>query len=250
MRFLSAIEGAPRILGSGLWTFSTRPRNLARDLRRQSNENYWRQRERSRSRALRLVALRYRLSLFAVAGRDSVAIFQGIHITVLKALALGGLLLGAVYAAEGYLSGHLWSWLVPSEPRLPPFGAFPTLAVRVSASLPGFYLASLSIVLSTSYDDVSHRQAERSCNRPDASNTRSIGPVRVPSPAAVPPGRSRHVLPRIADVGRSSGAVREGPVGTRAGTAGPLINRLDDWRGTGLAMRRTGMKRPAFGVEQ
>ena len=56
--------------------------------------------------------------------------------------------------------------------------------------------------------------------------------------------------PRIAGVGRSSGAVREGPVGDRAGTVGPLINSRYDWRGTGPAMRRTGMQRPAFGVEQ
>ena len=39
-------------------------------------------------------------------------------------------------------------------------------------------------------------------------------------------------------------------VRTRAGTAGPLINNRDDWRGTGPAMRRTGMQRPTFGVEQ
>ena len=56
--------------------------------------------------------------------------------------------------------------------------------------------------------------------------------------------------PTIAGVRRSSGAVREGPVGNQAGMVGPLINSRYDWRGTGPAMRRTGMQRPAFEVEQ
>lgn len=45
------------------------------------------------------------------------------------------------------------SSLVPSGAGRPPLGAFPTLAVQVSASLLGFYLASVGIVLGTSYHD-------------------------------------------------------------------------------------------------
>ena len=76
-------------------------------------------------------------------------------VAVLKALALGGLLFGAIFAVEWCLTGSFLPQIVPSLDPAPPFGSFPTLAVQVSASLLGFYLASVSIVLGTSYPDVS-----------------------------------------------------------------------------------------------
>ena len=56
---------------------------------------------------------------------------------------------------ERCLAGYVAPMLVPTGDLPPPLGTFPTLAVQVSASLLGFYLASVSIVLGTSYQDVS-----------------------------------------------------------------------------------------------
>ena len=64
-------------------------------------------------------------------------------------------MLAAVLLAEFLLACYLWPNLIPSEDSMPPFGTFPTLAVQVSASLLGFYLASVSIVLGMTYHDVS-----------------------------------------------------------------------------------------------
>ena len=58
-----------------------------------------------------------------------------------------------VLGAEFALVQWVASWLVPSGADPPPLSAFPTLAVQVSASLLGFYLASVGIVLGTSYHD-------------------------------------------------------------------------------------------------
>lgn len=84
---------------------------------------------------LRLVALRYHSTFFAAAVRDNVAILWRTLVAVLKALALGGLLFGAIFAVEWYLTGSFLPQLVPSSDPAPPFGSFPTLAVQVSASL-------------------------------------------------------------------------------------------------------------------
>ena len=50
---------------------------------------------------------------------------------------------------------YLWPVIIPSGNSDPPLNIFPTLAVQVSASLLGFYLASVSIVLGQSYSNVS-----------------------------------------------------------------------------------------------
>ena len=155
MAFADVVSSSLSKLGRALWPFSRRPRNLARDLRNQSTEEYWRRRERSRARALRLVSLRYRSAFFAAVVRDNVAILRGTLFAVSKGLALGALFFGAIFAVEWYLTGRFFSQLVPPSDSAPPFGSFPTLAVQVSASLLGFYLASVSIVLGTSYHDVS-----------------------------------------------------------------------------------------------
>ncbi len=74
---------------------------------------------------------------------------------LLAALALGGLLLGLVKGVEYYAALRFAQWLLPSGESGTSLTEFPTLAVQVSASLLGFYLASVSIVLGTSYHDVS-----------------------------------------------------------------------------------------------
>ena len=72
-----------------------------------------------------------------------------------------------------------------------------------------------------------HCQAERPGHRPGVRGIGRAGAVRVPPAATVPPGRSRGGPPRIAGVGRSGGAVREGAAGTGTGTAGPLMGSRD-----------------------
>lgn len=130
-------------------------RDLRRELKEQATEDYWRRRERDRSRRFRLVALWYHFSSFRAGARDSIEVVRGAVPALLRALASGGLLLAAVLALEMGLACCAAPWLVPTGDVTPPLGAFPTLAVQVSASLLGFYLASVSIVLGTSYHDVS-----------------------------------------------------------------------------------------------
>ena len=130
-------------------------RDLRRQLKEQATEDYWRRRERARSRRFRLVEHRYRLASLVAGARDSIEVVRGAVPALLRALASGGLLLAAVLALEMGLACCAAPWLVPAGDATPPLGAFPTLAVQVSASLLGFYLASVSIVLGTSYNDVS-----------------------------------------------------------------------------------------------
>ena len=65
------------------------------------------------------------------------------------------MLLAAVLAAEMVLGRHYLPLLIPPADSAPFLVSFPTLAVQVSASLLGFYLASVSIVLGRNYSDVS-----------------------------------------------------------------------------------------------
>ena len=98
--------------------------------------------------------------------------------SVLGGFTFGGLLIGAILVIEVWLARYaaprliaaveatpplgslteiataiLAIELVPAGETTPPLSAFPTLAVQVSASLLGFYLASVGIVLGTSYHD-------------------------------------------------------------------------------------------------
>ena len=130
-------------------------RDLRRELKEQDTEDYWHRRERARSRRFRLVEHRYRLASLVAGASDSIEVVRGAIPVLLRALASGGLLLAAVLALEMGLARCAAPWLVPAGASTPRLGAFPTLAVQVSASLLGFYLASVSIVLGTSYHDVS-----------------------------------------------------------------------------------------------
>ena len=131
-----------------------RERHLKRLLKEQSTESYWRRRESSRSRRLWLVANRYHLDSNANKIRENISITLGVIPSLLGAFAFGGILFGVVLVIERGLAQYVASSLIPTE-SVSPLGAFPTLAVQVTASLLGFYLASVSIVLGTSYRNVS-----------------------------------------------------------------------------------------------
>ena len=128
-------------------------RRLRRELRDQSTEDYWRRREQSRHRRFRLVAFRHNLGARLARIREQAGILVSAVAPLLQGSVLGGLALSGILGAEVALAQWVASWLVPSGADPPPLSAFPTLAVQVSASLLGFYLASVGIVLGTSYHD-------------------------------------------------------------------------------------------------
>ena len=137
------------------WPLGQRSRNLRRDLKEQSTEEYWLKRERSRSRGLRVISHRYRLESFAHGTQRNLGIVRDALFQLLRAFCVGALLFAVVLLAEFLLARYLWPSLVPSGQSAPPLSAFPTLAVQVLASLLGFYLAGVSVVLGTSYHNVS-----------------------------------------------------------------------------------------------
>ena len=129
----------------------SRRRDLRRELREQATEDYWHRRARTHSRRLRRVAHRYRLASFVADARDGIAVVGGAIPSLLRAFAFGGLLVVAVLALEMCLAQYAVPNLVPAGDSAPPLGAFPTLSAQVAASLLGFYLASVGIVLGASY---------------------------------------------------------------------------------------------------
>ena len=133
----------------------SRPRDLRRDLREQSTEEYWRFREKELSRGTWI----YRLwDGIETETQGAKALFEVVRSVIpsLEAFVVGCLVLAAVLALEAYmLASYPGLPIAPQGDSAPPLGAFPTLAVQISASLLGFYLASVSIVLGRSYDDVS-----------------------------------------------------------------------------------------------
>ena len=157
---------------------SSGPRNLRRELEEQSTEDYWRRREQSRLQQFQLVARWHGLGLRWASVRQQMGFLHGALRSVLRGFTLGGLLIGAVLVVEIWLARYaapslltavgaapplgslteiataiLAIELIPVGETTPPLSAFPTLAVQVSASLLGFYLASVGIVLGTSYHD-------------------------------------------------------------------------------------------------
>ncbi len=157
---------------------SSAPRDLRRDLEEQSTEDYWLRRERSRQRRFWLVARWHGLRVRWGSVRQQLGFLLGAFRSVLGGLAFGGFLIGAVLVVEVWIAQYaapslgrvvegapplgslseiataiLAIELIPSGETTPPLSAFPTLAVQVSASLLGFYLASVGIVLGTSYHD-------------------------------------------------------------------------------------------------
>ena len=160
--------------------WSSKPRDLRRAAKEQTTEDYWRRRRASRTRRLIFDALWHRLDSFLAGTRQNVGIAFGTVLSMVRALALGALSIAAVPIFEYFLAHHGPSFLVSLGDSLPVLGAFPSiaaemippifgqtgdsapllgtfpsLAVQVSASLLGFYLASMGIVLGTSYHNVS-----------------------------------------------------------------------------------------------
>ena len=139
--------------------FGPRPRNLRRDLQKQTTEEYWQQRGRTGFFARRVTPLKEGLgsSLSDAVGslRPVPGILRAAILPVLVALLVGLSFIGTAIVAEFFLTQRIWHVLVPSGESAPPMASFPGLAVEVTASLLGFYLAGVSIVLSTSYHNVS-----------------------------------------------------------------------------------------------
>ena len=139
--------------------FGPRPRDLRRDLGKQAKEEYWQQRCRLGFLTRRVIPVKEGLESSFGSAIDSLRPVPGIlraAVTpVLIALFIGLLFIGAAIAAEFFLVQQVWRVLVPSGESAPPIASFPRLAVEVTASLLGFYLASVSIVLSASYQSVS-----------------------------------------------------------------------------------------------
>ena len=148
-------EATRRIRGA----FAAKPRDLRNALREQSTEEYWRRRQSPRFRKLRPAHYKPGIEAFADGVRRNSRPISGIIRSAIKpilmALVVGFILLGAAVTAEFFLDRHIWHNLIPPRESLPSLDVFPVLAVQVSASLLGFYLASVSIVLGNSYHDVS-----------------------------------------------------------------------------------------------
>ena len=137
------------------WPLGSKARNLNRRLKNQSTEDYWRNRERAASGRLRVIAHRYRVGSLVDLFRRDIGIIRSALILLLRAFSAGAILFAMFLLAEFSLARYVWPVLIPAGNSIPPLGEFPTLAVQVSASLLGFYLASVSIVLGQSYSNVS-----------------------------------------------------------------------------------------------
>ena len=131
------------------------PRDLKRELKEQFTDEYWRRRAGYQSRRLWMVRQRFRLSSLVAGARDHVGFVGGSFLSLLRGFALGGLLVAVVLLTETSLARYIGLNLFPAIALTPPLGEFPALAAQVSASLLGFYLASVSIVLGNAYNDVS-----------------------------------------------------------------------------------------------
>ena len=128
---------------------------LRRKALQQQSQAYWHRREKSQLRQLKLVAARYSLRFGAANARER----AGIAVTMLRAVAnavvAGSVLVGAVLAIEQVVARYAFPTLIPEGNSALVLDSFLTIALPVSASFLGFYLASVSIVLGTSYHDVS-----------------------------------------------------------------------------------------------
>ena len=134
---------------------SSRPRDLRRDLKEQSTEDFWHRRAKAKSRRLWVVARRYDLGAIVGSARDGIGVVSSAIPSLVAASAFGGFVVAAVLKLEMWLAYRVTPTLLPQDDTISTLGAFPALAVQVSASLLGFYLASVGIVLGTSYPKVS-----------------------------------------------------------------------------------------------
>ena len=137
------------------WPFGSKARNLNRRLKNQSTEDFWRNQQRAASGRLRVIAHRYRISSLIGLFRQDIGTIGSALILLLRAVSGGAILLATLLLAEFFLTRYVWPDLIPSGSSIPPLGAFPTIVVQISASLLGFYLASIIIVLGQSYSTVS-----------------------------------------------------------------------------------------------
>ena len=128
---------------------------LRREARGQRTETYWRRRQARQRRRLRLIAFRYSWRFHAAGARERVGIAFTTFGAVVKAIVVGGALAAMVLAGEQVIARYAFPSLVPEGDSALPLGPLLTIAIPVSASFLGFYLASVSIVLGTSYHDVS-----------------------------------------------------------------------------------------------
>lgn len=127
---------------------------LTSELQHQLTRDYWELREHDDARRMRRLSrtIRLRDALDSI-GQDAASSRRTIG-AVFGGLALGVIAGGALLSAEWLLSQR-WSGVVPLGDERPPMGEFPKLAAEVTASLLGLYLAAVSIVVGTVYQDVS-----------------------------------------------------------------------------------------------
>ena len=130
-------------------------RNLIQDLRERSSEEFWKHQARPHGWRIRVSNWRIRACQAATRQRESGAVLVGALRSASWGFLKGAMILGIVLTFEWYVARTYIPTIVPRADTVPLLLQFPTLAVQVSASLLGFYLASVSIVLGRSYSDVS-----------------------------------------------------------------------------------------------
>ena len=132
-----------------------RERRLKRLLEDQSTQQHWRRRQASQARQFWFVARSYRLQLQVANYRDYLQLFLGALPALLQSFGFGAFLVLGVLAIEAVGSRYIIPAVLLPEDSPFPLSSFPVIATQVSASLLGFYLASVSIVLGQSYYRVS-----------------------------------------------------------------------------------------------
>ncbi len=130
-------------------------RNFSREFHAKSNEEFWRRRERMHGCRARLANQWKRVVRILVRKPGNDGVLSKTLRSVVWSSLMGALILAAVLTTEWYVSRTILPSVIPQNDEESLLLRFPTLAVQVSASLLGFYLASVSIVLGRSYSDVS-----------------------------------------------------------------------------------------------
>ena len=132
-----------------------RERRLKRLLDDQATQQYWRRRQATHARQFWFVARNYRLRLQVANYRDYLHLFRGALPALVRSFAFGALLVFSVLGIEAIVARYIFTSVLLPEDSDFPLSSFPVIATQVSASLLGFYLASVSIVLGQSYYRVS-----------------------------------------------------------------------------------------------
>ena len=108
-----------------------------------------------RSWRFKVLRLRVGLSSRATSTRTTTATFLTTFTELLRASILGTLVVGVTLATEYALVNSTGLELTPMGRDRPDMSTFPKFAVPVLAAFIGFYLATVGIVLSVAYQDVS-----------------------------------------------------------------------------------------------